>query len=187
MKKIIFAATLLLSVVAFSAEHEHVDESFIPLHEIGWQAVNLGILLVAIFFLIRKSIVETFVGRRQNFIEQSEKTQTALKQAEASLSEIKAKFTNLEASEKISLENAKREAQVQKDTIIKEAHEAVDKMKKDAQLMVANELVKAKTEINTAIMTQAIQLSKQNMTKNQGAGAAAQENHFIQQLEQVKA
>lgn len=189
MKNVIFTATLLLSIVAGAAEHGggHVDEHFIPLHEIGWQALNLGILLVAIFFLIRKSIVEAFANRRQNFVEQSEKTQVALKQAEASLSEIKSKFAGLEAGEKTSLENAKREAQIQKDNLIKEAHEAVEKMKKDAQLMMANELVKAKNEINNAIMTQAIQTAKQTMTKNQAAGASAQESHFIKQLEQVKA
>lgn len=189
MKKSIFATTLLLSVAVFAAEHggEHVDESYIPLHEIGWQALNLGILLVAIFFLIRKSIVEAFVNRRQNFVEQSEKTQVALKQAEASLSEIKSKFAGLEAGEKTSLENAKREAQIQKDTLIKEAHEAVEKMKKDAQLMMANELVKAKIEINNTIMDQAVLSAKQKISQNQSAGTSAQETHFIQQLEQVKA
>ncbi len=187
MKNTVFIAILFLSLVVFSAEHGHVDESHIPLHEIGWQALNLGILLVAIFFLIRKSIIEAFANRRQNFVEQSEKTQVALKQAEQSLSEIKLRFSSLEASEKISLENAKREAQVQKENLIKEAHEAVEKMKKDAQQMMANELIKAKNEINTLIMTQAVQLTKQNLSKNQAAGATTQEAHFIKQLEQVKA
>lgn len=187
MKKIVFAITLLLSVLSFAAEHGHVDESYIPLREIGWQAANLGILLVAIFFLIRKSIVEAFVNRRQNFVEQSEKTQVALKQAEASLADIKSKFSSLESSEKTSLENAKREAQIQKDTLIKEAHESVEKMKKDAQLMMANELIKAKNEINAAIMTQAIQSAKQKISQNQASSATTQESHFIQQLEQVKA
>lgn len=187
MKKMIFAATLLLSLVAAASEHGHVDEHYVPLREIGMQAANLGILLVAIFFLIRKSAIEAFANRRQNFVEQSEKTQVALKQAEASLSEIKSKFAGLEAGEKTSLENAKREAQIQKETMIKEAHEAVEKMKKDAQLMMANELDKAKSEINAAIMNQAIQTAKQKMTANQGAGASVQESHFIKQLEGVKA
>ena len=58
---------------------------YIPLDKIGWQAANLGILLLIIYFGIKKSIVEAFEKRRQDFLDQSEKTKAALTSAENEL------------------------------------------------------------------------------------------------------
>ena len=186
MKKTIFTLVLVLSSVALAAGggHGH-DDGHIPLTQIGWQAANLGILLFAIIFFIRKSIVEAFADRQKNYVAQAEKTKSALKEAEAALSEIKEKLATLESSEQKSLENAKREAATLKDTMIKDAEVAVEKMKKDAEMVIANELNKAKTEINSAIVDQAIKATSQKLSS--GAVSNTQDANFIKQLEQVRA
>ena len=139
---------VLISVIARANGGEHGgaehDASFIPLEEIGWQALNLGILLVAIIFFIRKSIVEAFANRQKEYLERSERTKAALKEAEAALSEIKGKMSELESSEQKSLAIAKQEAEALKENMIKEAQAASEKIKRDAQLTLANEVNKAK-------------------------------------------
>ena len=72
MKKIIFMAVVLTSTAvlantAAGAEHEAI---VIPLHEIGWQALNLGILLAALIYFVKDSIVAAFANRKKKFIEQ---------------------------------------------------------------------------------------------------------------------
>lgn len=187
MKKTILTLVLVLTSVAAHAAgggHGH-DDGHIPLTQIGWQAANLGILLVAIIFFIRKSIVEAFVERQKNYVAQAEKTKSALKEAEAALSEIKEKLATLESSEQKSLENAKREAVVLKETMIKDAEAAVEKMKKDAEMVIANELSKAKAEINATIVDQAIKVTSQKLSS--GSASNSQDANFIKQLEQVRA
>ena len=182
MKKTTFTLVLVLCSSAIAADGAH-DHSHIPFSQIGWQAANLGILLGAIIFFIRKSIIET--DRQKNYLTQAEKTKSALKEAEAALSEIKEKLSILESSEQKSLENAKRESTILKDTMIKDAESAVEKMKKDAEMTILNELNKAKAEINAAIVEQAIKTTSEKLSG--GAVAQTQDANFIKQLEQARA
>ena len=106
----------------------HDENVKIPYDQIGWQAANLGILLVALFFFLRKSITEAFAKRKTDFLSQAEKTKSALKTAELALSEVKNKLSTLESGEKKSLENAKHEANIVKANIIKDSEHAAEKM-----------------------------------------------------------
>lgn len=185
MKNTAFALTLLLSASAIAAGGAHGD-GHIPAKEIGWQAVNLGILLVALFIFIRKSIVDAFAARKQSYLDQSQKTMAALKDAEAALADIKSKLSNLEGGEKKALENARFEADLLKANLIKDAEASAEKMKKDAVLTINNELNKAKAEINATILNAAISTATKNLSdKNQAS--SSQESAFLKQLEQVKA
>lgn len=185
MKNTAFILTMLASTVALSAGGGH-DDSYIPLDKIGFQAINLGILLVAIIFFIRKSIIETFQARKQNYIDQSQKTLVALKDAEAALADIKTKLANLESGEQKALDNARFEADLLKVNLIKDAEASAEKMKKDATLTIANELSKAKAEINATILNHAVATATKNISdKNQAS--STQESAFLKQLEQVKA
>lgn len=162
---------------------EHVE---IPYDQIGWQAANLGILLVALFFFLRKSIIEAFAKRKTDFLSQAEKTKSALKTAELALSEVKNKLSTLESGEKKSLENAKHEANIVKANIIKDSEHAAEKMKSDLQLTLKNELEKAKSEINTLIFDKAVgsvtkKINDQSETISKNAEAA-----FLNQISQVK-
>ena len=183
---------VLISVIARANGGEHGggaehDVNHIPLEEIGWQALNLGILLVAIIYFIRKSMVDAFANRQREYLERSEKTKAALKEAEAALFEIKSKMSELENSEQKALSNAKQEAALLKDSMIKDAQQASEKIKKDVELTVMNEVNKAKAEINAAILNQAIASATQKISSSNASSSGAQEASFVKQLEQVRA
>ncbi|MEQ1722138.1 MAG: ATP synthase F0 subunit B [Pseudobdellovibrio sp.] len=185
MKNTAFILTMLTSTLALAAGGGHGD-GHIPLDKIGWQAANLGILLIGIFFFIRKSTLEAFAARKQSYLDQSQKTLSALKDAEAALAGIKEKLHNLEGGEKKALESAQHEANLLKVSIIKDAEMAAEKLKKDATLAINNELNKAKAEINTAILSSAVATTTKNLSDKTQA-SASQESAFLKQLEQVKA
>lgn len=182
---LIFASAVVL---ASSAEHAgaHGDEG-IPFGKIGIQALNLGILLVALFFFVKKSIVEAFRQRQVAFNEQSQKTAAALKLAEAELKEIKEKLALLENSEAASIQSAQVEAEKTKAKLVHEATIQAEKLKSDVALIISAEVYKAKNEIRNQIIEKSIATAKESVrgsaqaiTEKSGAG-------FISDLGQVKA
>ncbi|OFZ28480.1 MAG: hypothetical protein A2622_05120 [Bdellovibrionales bacterium RIFCSPHIGHO2_01_FULL_40_29] len=184
-QNLIFTCIMLLStiVMAASGGESHGDDH-IPFDKIGWQAANLGVLLIIIFFGIRKSIVEAFAKRQTDFLEQSEKTKVLLNQAEAELKEIKTKLATLEAGETKSFENAQHEANLIKANIIKDAEAQAEKLKADAALSIRNELAKAKSEINQIILTEAVFAAKEKLAATSGKAVEAQ---FLNQVDQAHA
>ena len=139
----------------------------------------MGILLLIIYFGIKKSIVETFAKRQQDFLDQSEKTKAALLVAELELKEIKSKLALLESGESKAIENAKHEASLVKATIIKDAEAQAIQLKNEAELTIRAELAKAKNEINTAVLNQAIVVAKDRLA------AAGDTSKFIEDRKSV--
>lgn len=160
---ILFSSLFFIATAAIAEEVAEHTEDHIPLDKIGWQAANLGILLIIIYFGIKKSIVETFAKRQQDFLEQSEKTKVLLLAAESELKEIKSKLALLEGSENKAIESAKHEASLVNATLIKDAEAQAVQIKKDAELTIHAELAKAKHEINTILLNQAIVVAKDKL------------------------
>lgn len=181
--------SLFITMGAAAAGGGHgVEDGHIPLDKIGWQAANLGLLLIGVFFLIKKSIVEAFKNRQKNYQEQSEKTKSSLKTAEAALAEVKAKLTGLEVGELAALENARREADSLKAQIISEAVIAAEKIKQDAELAIKHELGKAKASLNLTILNQALAITSANLREKGQTSPTEKAQHeaaFIKQIERV--
>jgi F-type H+-transporting ATPase subunit b len=190
-KSFLLLAVTLVCAAALGAEHEGHEAaeelSNIPWEQIGWQAANLGILVVAMIFFLRQSIIDAFRDRQKNYIDASEKTKSALVEAEKALSGIKDKLALLENGEASALQTAQHESNLMKVNLIKEAEHSAEKLKKEASMHIASELNKAKAEINAEILVQAIGLSEKNLSQAAATSVAKQEASFLKQLEQVKA
>ncbi len=188
MKKMIFVTILATTTLALanSAAATH-DEGVIPLKEIGLQALNLGILLVALFYFTKDSIKQAFINRRKQFVEQSEKTKSALHNAELALSDVKSKISLLEAGEKQSLEKATQEAALVKANLIKESESQAIKLKEESKMLIAAELEKAKNEIGTLIMGGAIAATTRKLSDQKAQVTKDSEAEFLRQVAQVKA
>jgi F-type H+-transporting ATPase subunit b len=189
-KNAAFYLTLLVAAVSLAAggggHGDAHDDHAIPWQGIFWQAMNLGALLIAIVYFTRKSLIDAFAKRREDYLSQAEKTKVLLREAEAALKDVKTKLSELEAGEQKSIESAKKEAQLLREGIVRDAETAAMKMKKDAEMVISAELQKAKAEINAAILNQAVTTASQKLSGNTGS-ASAQEANFIKQLEQVRA
>lgn len=187
MKSLIFVLTLFLSTAALAASGGHHEDHGIPWMGIGTQAANLGILLIALFFFVKGSIVDAFAKRQAQFIEQSEKTKASLKAAELALSDIKSKLSLLEAGEKTSIERASKEADVLKTSLLNDANTQAQKLKDDTKLIVNAELEKAKAEISTIIMSGAVTATSKKISDKKAQITKDSETEFLRQIGQVKA
>lgn len=190
IKNITFFSALAFPLFVFASGggHESAAEGHaeIPLTEIGWQAANLGILLIALFFLIKGAVVEAFRKRKAAFVEQSEKTRASLLAAEAALSDVRSKLSLLESGEKSSIERAIHDAATMKTSLLKEAELQAQKLKEDSRLVVNAEVEKAKAEIGTIIMKGAIAATSQKISDKKAQITKDSEVEFLRQIGQVK-
>ena len=195
MKKnvLIFAVLLILSALvsvsalaAGAAAGGH-DENHIPWSWIGIQAINLGILLTIIFFAAKSKIVAMFTDKRAAYVEQSLKTEKALKAAEDNLREAREKLKQLESTEASSIATATNEADAQKNKIVRDAEAQAHKLKLDVQLVVNAEVLKARTEIRTQIIEKSLANAEQAIKGSSATITQKSESGFLQDLGQVKA
>lgn len=192
MKKnvLIFAILLivsaLFSITALAAGGAQ-GESHIPWSWIGIQAINLGILLTIIFFTAKSKIIDAFTAKRAAYVEQSLKTEKALKAAEDNLREAREKLKNLENTEATSISAATHEAESQKNKIVRDAEVQAQKLKADVQLVVSAEVYKVRSEIRTQIIEKSLATAEQAIRGSSAAITQKSESGFLQDLGQVKA
>lgn len=191
MKNLVFVSVLVLScaTLASSGGHEAAagEHSGVPLKEIGWQAANLGILLITLFFLVKGAIVEAFANRKSQFVDQAEKTKASLKAAELALSDVKTKLSVLESGEKASIDKATKEAEALKASLLNDANSQAQKMKDDIKLIATAELEKAKAEIGIIIMAGAVSATSKKISDKKAQITKDSEAEFLRQIGQVKA
>lgn len=192
MKKsaLIFGLLLLLSALisatAQAAGGAAHGDDHIPWKQIGTQAINLGILLAILFHFARKSIVQTFVQKRADYVEQSQKTERALKLAENNLKDAREKLKALESGETQSIAASTVEAENAKNKIVREAELQAEKLKSDVKLVVDAEVFKAKTEIRQQIIEQSLASVESSIKQSSAAITQKSESGFLQDLGQVK-
>ena len=194
MKKLCFIFSLLLlmvltSVTVFAETAAHgagAEEHGIPWYSVAIQAINLGILLVAIFFFVRKGVVAAFAKRQSDYQEQSQKTAQLLAQAENELKDIKTKLSTLESTELSSLEKAEHEAEAMKNKMLAETEQQAKKMKDDVALIVTAEVYKAKNEIRSAIIDSSFAQAREAVKAQAAAITQKSEKGFVADLGQVK-
>ena len=184
---LLFTLAPIMSFASEVAEGSHHEGNHIPWESIGWQAANLGILLAILFVFLKKPIIEAFANRQKNFVDQAEKTQKALRDAEVALSDIKAKLKDLESGEKNALEKAKHDSNIQKANIIKDAQAMAVKMKEDSKLILNNEINKAKLEVNDMILKSAVAETSKKINDNSAQINKSAEARFIAEISQVRA
>lgn len=188
MKKLLFITTLSVStlVLAASGAGAH-DDHHIPWTDIRNQAINVGILLAALIFLLKKSIPAVFAARQATFLEEAQKTEAALKLAEAELKDIKTRLADLEKTEATSVAKAEKEAIVAADKLVMDSQNQGKKIIEDASLIINAEVLKAKSQIREKIITQSMAIAEQGLKATADVVTKKSESGFLQNLGQVKA
>ncbi|HRO66313.1 MAG TPA: ATP synthase F0 subunit B, partial [Pseudobdellovibrionaceae bacterium] len=144
MKLILCLAGLLVSQAAFAAEG-HGDG--IPGKLIFWQVFNLGILLSALFYLLRQPVKDYFAQRRASFLQAAEKTKASRQAAEEKYRELKEKIENLDRTRAESLARAEAEAGDLKKQLILTANELAARIRKEAEATSKIEVLRARREL----------------------------------------
>jgi F-type H+-transporting ATPase subunit b len=184
---IIFMILMGLQICAFAAGGAagH-DEHHVPTDWIMYQAINLGILVIAMFFMMRKSVVALFKERYASYNDQAAKTEAATKQAEAALSDIKNRINELQASEQATVLKAQADAEALKNKMIQETQAQAEKLKADTKLIVTAELNNAKDEIRKEIINASIEIAKANIKNSAADITKKSEQGFLNDLAKTK-
>lgn len=192
MKALFLVTTVLLVATIANASggggHEAAgDHGGIPFEAIRNQAINIGILLAALFWVLRKSIPAAFAARQATYLDEAKKTEAALKLAEAELKDIKTRLSELEATEAASISKAEKEAMVAAEKIVADSQAQGKKIVEDTSLIISAEVAKAKNQIREKIISQSMAITEQGIKASADAITKKSESGFLQDLGQVKA
>lgn len=166
MKKIIFF-TLLFSSLAFANEHGEashgLDEQTIK--TIIFQAINVGIIFVALAYYLKKPLADFFRTKKESFMMESQKAEVNKKSAEQEHMNLKVRLSKLESTADESASRARAEAADMKNSMIAEAKLLSEKIKSEAALAAKLEIEKAKTQLKEQMIKEAMELSRSQLSQ----------------------
>ncbi|MES3036805.1 MAG: ATP synthase F0 subunit B [Bdellovibrionota bacterium] len=169
MKILVFSSFLLVTkVFAASGGHDagH-DEHGVPT-VVFWQAANILVLFGALFFLLRKKVVEFFAARRAQFVQEAAKSQLIQQEAEKNYLELSHKLDILTSTSQESIERARAQAADMKKDTIREAQEMAAKLLRDSKENMRLEWEKAKNQLRHKAMLTAVSDAKKLLQKDVG-------------------
>ena len=180
---------LALNSLAFAADPHAAGGDHavhIPWSSLFVQAFNVGILLVILFVVLRKSAVAHFANRAKEYNELVQRSEAAKAEAERGHRAIKERLDKLESGAEASLVQARREADELKLKLVNEARTVAERLKTEAQRTVANEVEKAKAELRADLLQSALATSQEVLKSSLGASEQAKlQSEFVQKIQVV--
>jgi len=166
MKALPITALLLLPLSLFAAGGGHSNE--IP-GVILWQVVNLGILLGALVYFLKDTVIKAFADKRTAFLAEFEKSKAAQATAEKSYLDVKAKLEELNRTANQSVSKAEKEAEEMKKLMIADAKSAAAKVREESQRAAMHDTSKAQRNLQIKIATEAISAARSILSKDIGS------------------
>ncbi len=133
----------------------------------GWVAtdtyrvMNFSVLVIALFFVLRKPVSQALSSRIQGIKEQLEDLETKKQAAEKSLSEYNEKLALLDKEAGQMVEEYIRQGEEAKARILKEAESMAEKLKEQARKNIEHEFDQAKATLQAEIVESALKKAEQ--------------------------
>lgn len=131
-----------------------------------WWTVNFLLLVILLYKLLKKPIVNFFVSRRENLIKQYEELLSKKKEAEAKYLELQEKIKNLKSEAEAIYQNYVEQGMKEREKIIEEAKLQAERIKEQAQLYIAQEMEKAKDLLRIELAMESVKLAEYFLRKN---------------------
>jgi F-type H+-transporting ATPase subunit b len=189
-----FALTLILlaSAIASAADHgSHgghgagLDEH--TLKTIMYQAINVGILVVALIYFLKDGVRQYFKDKQTSYLAAAEKAQAVRRQAEQSHMEIKVQLTKLESTADESISRARAEAADLRNQMVAEAQAMSKRIREEAEAAARLEVERAQNALRVQMIQEASKLAEQTFKeKVSGEDHRRLQGDFIQNIEAVQ-
>jgi len=166
--KVLASFFLILSFlvqVVYGAEEGHHGITPTQIQNLIWWTVNFIALLIILFKLLRKPLVNFLQNRKETIQREYEELLRKKREAEAQYLELQAKLKNMEDEAKQILQNYIEQGQKEKERIIKEAEEQAKRIMEQADLYIKHELEKAKEELRKELAQEVIKLAEERLLK----------------------
>ena len=169
-KSALVAGVLLLTLAAGSvwAAGDASYDSLSPekLKDLGFRVMNFAVLMFLLIKFGAKPIGAALSGRRKQVKEDLDALEAKKVAAERSYNEFSAKLATVEKDVDLIVEKAIAQAEIEKVKIIERAEKAADDIKRQAQMVVVNEVTAARRLLKNEIADQAAVMAEALIIKN---------------------
>lgn len=167
MKQTLLTLIVILGFAAQAlAESGGHHDTGVPTQVIMWQAINLGILLIAMFILLRKKVAQSFVNKKADYLAAAKKSQALRENAENELKEYEAQLQKLRATSADSVARAQAESVGTKKQIIQDAQEVAKRIQREAVETVVTETKRAEKQLRERLVDEAMKLARLEITND---------------------
>ncbi len=123
-------------------------------------AINLGLLIALIIYLIRKPFLSFLKNRKERLRSEVDRAAAAAEQAQITLKEYSAKLDAV-ASEIAALqENIRKQGENERDDLVSAAEKSCEMIKKEVEDTIRLETTKAVSEIQSEVVDSALALAE---------------------------
>lgn len=152
-----------------------------------WQAANLGILFVGLYFLVGKKATGFFANKKEEFLAASNKSKKIKQEAEQKVADIQARLQKLETTAAESIERARAESSDLKKQLISEAQALANRIKADASEAAKTESLRAQRELHKEVASEAIKQAREVLKKDTSQSDQTKlQEQFTQQFDGVR-
>lgn len=152
-----------------------------------WQAANLVLIFIGLYFLVGKNAVEFFNSKKTDFLSSAEKSKKIRDEAEKKVKEIQDRLAKLESTSAESIERARAESADLKKQLAAEAQSLALRIKTEATESARAEVLRAQRELHKDIALESIKMA-QDVLKKDTTSADQQklQDQFSNQIEGVR-
>jgi len=160
----------------------HFDWVFVVKH-----AVNLGLLLGLIIYLVRKPFSSFLKNRKERLRSEVDRAAATAEKAEGTLEEYSAKLDSVASEIAILQENIRKQGETEKGELILAAEKSCEMIKKEVEDTIRLETTKAVSEIQSEVVDSALVLAEKIIREKVDADFTTDSvNDFIKMIEEGK-
>ncbi len=153
-------AVTLFATAAFAAGGGGGDHHGIPWKHFIGSVVNFAIFLGILYKFAWPKVQEFFKNRREELLADRAEATRLREEAQAKLDEYNDKLAALEDERQELLDEYHKQGQREKERVVEEAKRQVEKMRADAEVVIAQEVKRAIASIEAKAVEQAVSMAQ---------------------------
>ena len=156
-----------------------------PVYDLVMRIVNFTVLLGILIYFVRKPAVEGVRNSIESVREMLSDAEESRKQAEVKMKEAEDRLARIDEETEALISAANRESEVEKERVLAEAQEAVQRLKGDARVYIELELKKAQDLPRKEVAESAMDIAEEIIRKN--VKPEDQKRFIVEYLEKLEA
>lgn len=152
---IAFLLTLIVAMPVHAAEEWQATDTY--------RIMNFAVLVLILFFILRKPVANFFTDRVRLIKEQLEDLEKQKVEAENKLAEYNEKLSALDAEAEKIIQEYQRQGEEARTNILKQAETAATKLEQQARKSIEQEFKQAKLQLETELFDAAVQKAEDRM------------------------
>ena len=150
-------------------------------------AVNLGLLMALLIYLIRKPFLSFLKSRKERLRSEVDRAAAAAEQAKMTLEEYSAKLEAVASEIAVLRENIRKQGENERDELISAAEKSCEMVKKEVEDTVRLETTKAISEIQSEVVEEALALAEKTIKERMDTDFTTDSvDDFVKMIEEGK-